>query len=311
MVGANCFVCLSRSYFDKFLVLYQIKGFCQHSQSSFSASPTFRVSKTALIFNMLVTLSLLFPVVTYLQSLKAVCTVTRSLCLILMADQIFVMISILLEILLCVEINTIRQEMLTWLNIFENRNFYGLGVVADKKKIRKFVMARSLAIMISLFSCVLSGIYLFSDHGYDNLPRSYARNISLAVTSTFESFIFFEVVQKIFIMGALLDAMKTALRKTYFNRDFSVFKKHVHLMAIINYNMKLVMNLMTVLLMGWILTCTMYLIFNIYALTDYASYNFITIMVTQGKTIFFIITWTIFFYIHDENLKKKVSLSFL
>jgi hypothetical protein len=101
--------------------------------------------------------------------------------------------------------------------------------------------------------------------------------------------------------------MQKALRKTYLNRDFNVFKKQVHLIAAINDCTKLIMNLITVLLTVWILASTVLLIFNIYALTDSASYNVVTIIVTNGKALYFILAYTSFLYIRDENLKRKVS----
>jgi hypothetical protein len=309
MVAANCFVCLSRSYFDKFLVLYQIKGFCQHSQSNFSVSPTFRISNIAVIFNLLVTLSLLFPAASYLQSLKMVCATNRSLCLILMGDQVYVISSIVLETVIAVKIKTIHQDMLSWLNIFENRKVYSLGDIANEQKLRKFVTGRSLTMLISLFGTIITTMYLFSNHGYDNLSWSYARKLSMIVVSIIQFFIFMEAFHKVFIMGALLDAVKTALRKTYFNKNFNVFKKQVHLIAAINNCTKLITNLTTGLLIVWILMAIILLIFNIYALTDYASYNFLTIMVTNEKTFSFIMVCTTFLYIHDENLQRKVSLS--
>jgi hypothetical protein len=309
MVAANCFVCLSRSYFDKFLVLYQIKGFCQHSQSNFSVSPTFRISNIAVIFNLLVTLSLLFPAASYLQSLKMVCATNRSLCLILMGDQVYVISSIVLETVIAVKIKTIHQDMLSWLNIFENRKVYSLGDIANEQKLRKFVTGRSLTMLISLFGTIITTMYLFSNHGYDNLSWSYARKLSMIVVSIIQFFIFMEAFHKVFIMGALLDAVKTALRKTYFNKNVNVFKKQVHLIAAINNCTKLITNLTTGLLIVWILMAIILLIFNIYALTDYASYNFLTIMVTNEKTFSFIMVCTTFLYIHDENLQRKVSLS--
>jgi hypothetical protein len=309
MVAANCFVCLSRSYFDKFLVLYQIKGFCQHSQSNFSVSPTFRISNVAVIFNLLVTLSLLFPAASYLQSLKMVCATNRSLCLILMGDQVYVISSIVLETVIAVKIKTIHQDMISWLNIFENRKVYSLGDIANEQKLRKFVTGRSLTMLISLFGTIITTMYLFSNHGYDNLSWSYARKLSMIVVSIIQFFIFMEAFHKVFIMGALLDAVKTALRKTYFNKNFNVFKKQVHLIAAINNCTKLITNLTTGLLIVWILMAIILLIFNIYALTDYASYNFLTIMVTNEKTFSFIMVCTTFLYIHDENLQRKVSLS--
>jgi hypothetical protein len=312
MVVANCLVCISRSYFDRFLVLYQIKGFCQHSQSSFSSSPTFRVSKIAVIFNLLVVISMVFPAVSYLQSLKMVCSATRSLCLILMADQIYVISSIVLETLIAVKIETIHQDTLSWLHIFENRRFYNIGNIFDEQKLKKFVAARSVSILMSLCVSIMTQIYLFSNHTYyDSLSWSYERKISMMVASIIQSFVFVEVFHKIFIMGALLEAAKTALRKTYFNKNFNIFKKQVHLIAAINDCSKLTMNLTTLLLIVWILTTIILLIFNVYALTDYASYNSLTIMVMHGKTIFFMMGCASFLHVHDENLKRKVSLFLL
>jgi hypothetical protein len=307
MFGANCLVCLTRSYFDRFLLIHQIKGFCQHSQSSFSSNPTFRVSKIAVIFNLLVVLSMVFPAVSYFQSLKMVCASNRSLCLILMGDQIYVISSIFLETVIAVKIETIRQEMLSWLHIFENRKFYGLGDIVDEKKLRKFVMARSVAMLMSLFRIIIIEAYVFSSHAYDNLSWSHARHISTTIASIIESFIFVEALHKIFIMGALLKAMKKAIRKAYLNRDFNVFKKQVHLVAAINDCTKLIMNLVTVLLIVWILACTTFLIFNIYAVTDSTSYNVLTTIVTNVKAIYLILASRSFLYFHDENLKREVS----
>jgi hypothetical protein len=308
MVMANCLVCLSRSYFDKFLP-YQIKGFCQHSQSNFSSSPTFRVSKIAVILNILVALSMLFPAASYLQSLKTVCAANRSLCLILMGDQVYVISGIILETVIAVKIETLRQDVLSWARIFENRKFYSLGDIIDDQKLRKFVMGRSVVMMVLLFGVITTEVYLFSNHGYDNLSWSYPRKMSMMVVSIIQCFIFVEAFQKIFVMGALLEAVKTTLRKTHFNKNFNVFKKQVHLIVAVSDCTKLITNLTTVLLTVWVLMAIILLIFNIYALIDHASYNFLTIMVTQEKTFLFIMACTSFLYMHDENLKRKVSLS--
>jgi hypothetical protein len=294
-----------------FFFFYQIKGLCQHSQSNFSLSPTFRVSKIAVIFNILVALSMLFPVASCLQSLKMVCPARRSLCFILMGDQIYVISGIILETIITVKVETIRQDMLSWLTIFENRKVYNLGDIVDEQKLRKFVIGKSVAMLVTLFGIIMTQIYLFSNHGYDNLSWSYARKISMMVVSIIQSFIFLEAFHKIFIMGALLEAIKTALRKTCFNKNFNVFKKQVHLIVAISDCTKLITNLTTVLLIVWILMAIILLIFNIYALTDYASYNFLTRMITHQKTFLFIVACTSFLYIHDENLKRKVSLSLL
>jgi hypothetical protein len=163
--------------------------------------------------------------------------------------------------------------------------------------------------LISLFGTIITTMYLFSNHGYDNLSWSYARKLSMIAVSIIQCFIFMEAFHKVFIMGALLEAVKTALRRTYFNKNFNVFKKQVQLFAAINDSTKLITNLTTGLLIVWILMAIILLIFNIYALTDYASYNFLTIMVTNEKTFSFIMVCTTFLYIHDENLQKKVSLS--
>jgi hypothetical protein len=208
---------------------------------------------------------------------------------------------------MAVKIETIRQEMVSWLNIFENREFYGLGDIVDEKKLRKFVMARSVSMLMSLFGIIIMEPYLFSSHAYDNLSWSHARHISTTIASIIETFIFVEALHKILTMGAVLKAMQKALLKTYLNRDFNVFKKQVHLIAAINDCTKLIMNLVTVLLTVWILASTVLLIFNIYALTDSASYNVLTIIVTNGKALYCILACTSFLYIHDENLKRKVS----
>jgi hypothetical protein len=161
--------------------------------------------------------------------------------------------------------------------------------------------------MVAAWFVVVEALYFFSDNAYDNLPWSYPRKIALLVGTIFESLITFEAYHRIFRKAALLDAMKTALHKTCFTRDLNVFKKQLLLMAAMNANTKSIMNLMTPLLILWISTTIGFLIFNIYALIDHASYNVFTVMLTQLKTISFITRCGLFFYIHDENLKRKVS----
>jgi hypothetical protein len=129
----------------------------------------------------------------------------RLLCLILMGDQIYVISSIFLETVIAIKIETIRQEMVSWLNIFENREFYGLGDIVDEKKLRKFVMARSVSMLMSLFGIIIMEAYLLSRHAYDNLSWSHSRHISTTIASIIETFIFVEALHKIFIMGAVLN----------------------------------------------------------------------------------------------------------
>jgi hypothetical protein len=311
MVAANCFVCMSRSILDPFLVLYQIKGFCQHSRSNFSPIPTFKISKIALIINLSVTLALLIPAASYLPVLETLCATKKSLCFVLIGDEIFLISNILLEIITAAKMETVHQEMLTWLNIFEHRKFYSLDIIVDENKVKKFITVRTIGVMVAAWFVVVEALYFFSDNAYDNLPWSNARKIALLVGTIFESFITFEAYHRIFTKAALLDAMKTALHKTCFTRDFNVFKKQVLLMAAMNSNTKSIMNLMTALLLLWISTTIGFLIFNIYALIDYASYNVFTVMLTQLKTISFITSCGLFFYVHDENLKRKVSFFWL
>jgi hypothetical protein len=154
------------------------------------------------------------------------------------------------------------------------------------------VIAKNVAITVSLFGGTLSEMYLFSSHAYDNnLPRSNTQKISVIVASIIEGCVFLEAFLKIFIMGALLDAMKTALHQVHLNKDFNVFRKLIHPLAIINYCTKLIT---FVLLILWILTTIIFFIFNIFALTDYVSYDFLTIMVTQEKAFFF--SWDVRYF---------------
>jgi hypothetical protein len=109
------------------------------------------------------------------------------------------------------------------------------------------VIARNVAITVSLFGGTLSGMYLFSSHAYDNnLPRCNTGNISVIVASIIEGCVFLEAFLKIFIMGALPDAMKTALHQVHLNKDFNGFRKLIHLLATINYCTKLITNVTSV-----------------------------------------------------------------
>jgi hypothetical protein len=54
---------------------------------------------------------MLFPAVSYLHSLKMVCTVNRSLCFILMGNQIYIISSIVLETVIAVKIKSIHEKL--------------------------------------------------------------------------------------------------------------------------------------------------------------------------------------------------------
>jgi hypothetical protein len=309
MVAANCFVCISRAIYSPLLVLFPIKGFCPHSKSSTSVSPTFKIAKLALVVNLLVSLSLLYPTVSCLSSLMSVCGTQKSLCLIILGDQMFIISSILLEIIVTTKVETLRREMLTWSNIFQHRRFYGLGDITDKKKSKRIVMARSIFLLVILVAVPAGGVYFFSDYAYDRLPLNYARNISLCFFTTLQSNLALDAYQRLVVVGAILNAMETTLHETFLNRNVDVFKRHVHLIAAINCNVKSIKNILTGLFTLWILTITSFLICNIYALVDHSSHDFLTIVMTQVKTINMIIVSAVFFFIHDEILKRKVSPS--
>jgi hypothetical protein len=179
------------------------------------------------------------------------------------------------------------KNLLLWLNIFENRQFYSLGDIMDEKKIRKFMIARSGGMMITFCGAISIGTYLFSNYAYDNLPSSYPRKISLIVASSLQSFIFFEAFYNILIMGVVLQAMKKSSTQNLFEQKCQRFQAASHLIAAINNNTKLIMTLVTVLLIVWILTNIIFLIFNIYALIDHDSYNFITINADASRDKFF------------------------
>jgi hypothetical protein len=296
MVAANCFVCISRAIYSPLLVLFPIKGFCPHSKSSTSVSPTFKIAKFALVVNLLVSLSLLYPTVSCLSSLMSVCGTQKSLCLIILGDQMFIISSILFQIIVTTKVETRRSK---------HRRFYGLGDITDKKKSKRIVMARSIFLLVILVGVPAGGVYFFSDYAYDRLPLNYARNISLCFFTTLQSNLALDSYQRLVVVGAILNAMETTLHETFLNRNVDVFKRHVHLIAAINCNVKSIKNILTVLFILWILTITSFLICNIYALVDHSSHDFLTIV----KTINMIIVSALFFFIHDEILKRKVSTS--
>jgi hypothetical protein len=311
MTRSNCFVCISRSVFDPLFVLNPIKGFCPHSKCSTALTPTFKISKMALIFNLLLALSLLYPTVTSLPSIMRMCRIQKSLCLIILGDQLFIVSSSILEILITAKVKALREEMLTWSNIFQHRQFYGLGDIIDTRKSKRIVMANSIFILLIFIGIIMEGIYFFSSETYDTLPWHHARKISLCLAGIFQSYIVLDAYQKLITVGAILNAMETALHETRFTRDLNVFKKQVHLIALINCTARSVMNLMTTFLVLWMLTLTSFLICNCYSLVDNASYDFLTIVMTQIKTISIIANCTVYLFMHDETRKRKVSLSLL
>ena len=297
MVGANCIVCVSRVSFDPFHITHPVKSLCQHSTNI--SKPSFQVSKVAVIVVNLLAWSLLLPVLLSSPIVAQICTTKSSACFLTLADQVCIFGNTTIAISATLLADKILQDLQGWSTIVENRHLFALGDIINLKQAKRFRYTKNVSVLAVMLLGFCLTLYLHQDRSIDSSIWD-ARKLSLIFSSFIEFHMIVDFCQKFIIIGTVIDALRASLHSTVFN-------KQVRLVLAMNCNVKPVMNLVIVTLMLWIVMTMIFLIANVYALFDYARFDALGFGVVNFRTGCSVVLSAALYYIHDENLKKKVS----
>jgi hypothetical protein len=307
--SSNCVVCLLRSNYDLCQLLLPLKGYCQHSWLKLyrSKRPYFRFLRRLQIFDYVFQTFLCWPIFTYFYYLPSICSSNnKSLCLILLTDQSFVISTCVVSLIHITQFKTKHLEANGWISIVENRRSYGLKDVFNSKKSKTLIRRRNL--MLAAFYVLIIGTTVIQlVVSYDNIPWNGSRKFLLLLCFTFQGYISLDLTQRFKIIGAILDALKRALTKKRSRNLKRPFIKYNNLILAIRINLNLFMKMMTVPLVSWILTVIGSLILNIYISIKFPEYDLYTLILLQSRTVVTIMSIFIILYSAEKNLKEKVS----
>ena len=316
--ASNCLVCAYHTFIDPFRLFYPLKGYCQHSSLYHSTKPQFKIWKFSQTLLIIVSFFLVLPTLILFRYLPPLWQTERSLCLILISDQVLVISTVILVLIIRLRLSFQRLEAEGYLKIFEHRKHFLLDDILAERELKWMVLTRNLLIVVILIGAGLNA-YLHYSVSYDNLPWSMVRRFTIVYCCALQCYIAAEFMQKIFIIGKVLQAVMTSVKSTLNVRLFlntvssqkvvlkSAFARYSHLVLCLNENLNLLMKFMTSCLVTWILLLTLSLILNFYIFCEYVDYNFGALCALQYRTMAIIFGISGLLLSHDCQLKQKVS----
>lgn len=284
-----CLICLFHSNYNLFGIVFPVKGYCQHLHPKTVSKPHFSISKFWFFFNVVATVFMTFAAFSSFFYLPKICREMSS-CLIFVADEFFSISSISFNLIMFGKLNIGKDELNSWLFIFENRERYGLKEIISRKGVKQVKLLRYVTIAL-LYVLILATVVLHFQQSYDELPFSHLRQFTIVGCYAIQSFGLLEASQKIKFIGLLLEALQDSIRRICRERttsgrvvDVAFLTKSFYLIDIINKTIKLMMTYMSQICQIWLITSVASLILNIYILIEYHNYNMITLGALQVRT---------------------------
>ncbi|KAJ3663988.1 hypothetical protein Zmor_008195 [Zophobas morio] len=300
MAASDCFVCATRSRFSPYDFCSPIRFFCQHSKNSVVSKATIKLSKFGLVVSSTGLLCSLFPIVTILLLLPNLCVDEKSTCFVLIGDFVFLLGGFTLGFVTITGCQLICREAQGLSTLIENRLFYGIDSIINEKKTRNFILRRTWG-TVSLHVWIVLPIVYLSTHSYDNLQWNATRKIAMVISVVFQCYNTVNFYTKVIIIGCILQAVKTNMSKV------DSYPRYVRFVVALNSNLKLVTVIFIVMNFTWIMSTIVFLICNITAIFYHEDFNLFSVMILQTKSLGAAISLIMLYYIHDINLKEKVS----
>jgi hypothetical protein len=298
------------SSYDLFQYLFPVQCYCSHSRYNFSKKPCCKISKIGLTwFASLILFFIVCITNSFIYAPRA-CAGEKSLCVIYMTDEFFVVGSCILLLLVVCNVKTQESELNTWLFIFENRRFYGLGPIIQKDIVVKINKASSV------FSVLVNSLMLcltFS-YSYDNFPGNILRKMAICVCYAFQTRGAFEMVKRISLMGVMLQALETSLKTMKMTKLFlcpntcltTKLRRYQNLICVINNGMEVYMKVTAVTLSIWTIMLVVTLIINIYVWIDHWDLSLGILSVLQLRTLVTVLGIVVIAFATENNVNKKV-----
>jgi hypothetical protein len=308
--ASTCLVCILRENYDLYEKFYPVQGYCPHSKTYFSHTPHYKFSRKCLVPNIIITLFCVAPLVSYSIYLPEVCRHDKSLCVIFVADEIYIICCIILSLILFVKLKSQQCELNFWSFLFDNPEMYHLGPIMSRRAIKKFRIYKSVTFLFIFLIHFITGLLYFYTP-YDYLPGSVLRRVSIVASYCYYGYGAWEISQRIKILGVVLKACEksfvTVLCDKLSTRTNSTFRNYYSLINLINLNTSVMMDYMATVLVMWIFTSVVSLIFNIYILIDFYDYGLCTLSILGARTLVTILQMLLVLVIAERKVNKKVS----
>jgi hypothetical protein len=308
--ASTCLVCLLRVNYDIFQRFYPVQGYCQHSKTYFSSKPQYKISQKLLVHNIVMALLYVAPLISYSIYMPEVCRTDKSLCLIFIADEIYLVCGIVLSLILFAKIKFNQLELNCWSFIFDNPEVYHLGPIMSHDAIKKFRVYRAVTFLL-IFSANFAMGFLYFYFPYDYLPGHVLRRLSILTIYCFHSYGALEITRRVKVLALVLRACEKSFMTVFCDklpiRIKSKFRNYFTLINLINLNITMMMKYLAFLLVMWILTSIVSLIFNIYVLIDFYDYDLCTLSTLATRTLTTILEILVVLIIVEEKVNRKVS----
>jgi hypothetical protein len=301
---SNCVVCFYRFVFDPFRPLYPIKGYCQHSKYYNSDRSRFVIFKSIQAFTSVAAVGLLLLGLYFSSYLPPLFQSNRSLCLILTADQLFILSTAILSVGACLGLDGQVNEINSWIYIFEKSS----TTIIDEMHIQRIKFYRKILITIIDFLIIILTVmhYTFSK---DYLPWNKLREFLLVYCMGFQSYWAWEWCNRLQLIGAIMNGIRVFLESLPQEKHTleKPFAKTSRLVLMIHQNVELMVEYTMHFVPLWIVTLSINLILNIYILVNYNDYDMYALSMLQMRTIGTIVVLWALLNSHEKECLHRVS----
>ncbi|KAJ3663997.1 hypothetical protein Zmor_008204 [Zophobas morio] len=299
----ECIACVFFAKYDILGFMYPIRPQCHHPKP-----PTFTISKFWLTVNILLVIILMCCGISSSVYLSTVCPQEKSLCFLMISDQLVFFGNALVILLLLVKIKTQLREFTSWSLFFEHMHSYNLVRVFTSYNIRRSNITRLLSTFVpSSFHVFISYYYLFS---YDHLPMSFLRKSFLCVCYIMQTRRVYDMNKIILTSGLVLRQFGQSLKENLTNRPnrfVDVCRKYHKLVSHLNTNIALFMETTKYVLYVWLFVGVVTLILNFYLMINYDDFGVYTSFVLQVRTANVIAALWVFSLYTEKFINRKVS----
>ncbi|KAJ3663978.1 hypothetical protein Zmor_008190 [Zophobas morio] len=301
MGASNCLFCLYYAAFDIFNRLSPVRFFCPHSEKYYASKPSYKITKFPWGVGLCFASGFLLFSLCSVPSLTERCKSKTSFCLVMAADEVFTINNLLVITVFVFKADKFLQELAEWCDFILCEGFYGLNGVVTTKKSKRLILMRNITSMLFLLLLFYCTVLYFFFVSYDDTNLSFVRKITLIYSGCLQFYVMMELWKKFYVIGAVLTAMKKSLIRS------KPSMKQIRAVFAIRAIQGSTMILTTFFLTLWILTTIVFLICNISTLLNYAELDIYVVVLLQSKALYCVAMNITLYYLHDRNLKEKVS----
>lgn len=290
---SDCFVCNYEIQFKLLQILFPVKGFCKHSKHFKSSYPHYKVVKPYLLLSYIFLGLSLFPLLSFLFYVTEACENDKTICLVLIGDQIFAATSFFSSCINVIRVEVLAEEYNRWLHLSEfmkkinehtiQKKHYNSG----KRNVTTLKLFYNVIVPV-VFSCIIFQLSL------DNYPWSWSRKMYQVNTYIILYIMSIDLMAKLKFIGYAMDFIKNGLKKSlnnkkrksllYYRDSTSLLKNYCLLVTDIHKHLKAYMMFMALVFSIWTLLTIIFLILNIYIWIGFGRYGYRLVSFLHFKT---------------------------